>query len=119
MRGPFYGVSYPRPHQTAAQRTATEQRAREASARTAQGTLPALAYNERDAEARWLLDRETPGAFAKARAANRLRELNKHRTCYGCGGRGFCQCDPLTPEAIRHSQYGLWNIGVDARPSFD
>lgn len=70
------------------------------------------AYVSKDAEARWLHERDTPGAFAKARAANRLLVLNAQETCRGCDGRGFCQCDPLSAEALR-------DAGPFARPEFD
>jgi len=52
-----------------------------------------FAYVAHDAEARWLLDRETPGAFAAAKTVNRLAQLDRQQTCDDCDGRGFCQCE--------------------------
>lgn len=103
MRGPYYGVSYWK-QPTTLERMSAEQRLRETARRQALQNLPALAYNAGDTEARWLLDRATPGAFAAARTLNRLRELAKQTTCEGCGGRGFCHCEALTVEALRAVQ---------------
>jgi hypothetical protein len=85
---------------------------RETQRKAERAALPVRAYVDHDAEACWILDRDTPGAFAAARAANRLRVLNAVPICPGCDGQGFCQCDPLTAAMVR-------DAGPLARPEFD
>ncbi|MGH7177846.1 MAG: hypothetical protein ACREJC_10730 [Tepidisphaeraceae bacterium] len=58
-------------------------------------TRDARAYGPSpDAEARWLRDRDLPGAFDAAKAKHRRTVLARRETCLACGGNGFCQCDP-------------------------
>jgi hypothetical protein len=88
--------------------------ARDRVRRAAREALPLAAYVSHDAEARWILERDTPGVFAAARAVNRLRVLSAVPVCPGCDGQGFCQCDTHTLTAVM-----LRDAGPLARPEFD